>query len=243
VIPRVGPLTLNIRPGFETQSLRPDGPALSCASAPYCPDGGREHRRRIVDHAGPVQDGFALVQSAKSSCRTRPARPTAKASGNGAEYRGRARPGSPAQWHDGTALDGRSACDREQPLRPDSASLRRNARVAFARGPAPTNVPGRGPARHRMSYPNDSTESRADPLPRPLLTASPARLGWRSPRGSPRSVRCRGALPGEPPGPSTSPSDQHRTMSHHRRSGALTAGSTLTVGDWKARLRAGVSGH
>ena len=97
---------------------------------------------------------------------------------------------------------------------------------------------GAATSRYRR-VPNAGTESRPPTVRRPLRTASPARLGWRSPRGSPRTVRCRGALPGVSDGPSTSASNQHRTMSHHRRSGALTAGSALTVGDWKARLRAG----
>ena len=89
-------------------------------------------------------------------------------------------------------------------------------------------------ARAPNSGPNDSTEPWWHAASHECRTASPARLGWRSPRGSPRTVRCRGALPGVSAGPSTSASDRHRTMSHHRRSGALTAGSTLTVGDWKA---------
>ena len=100
-----------------------------------------------------------------------------------------------------------------------------------------------GSRRGGAPAPNTRTECTVTDSPKQRRTASPARLGWRSPRGSPRTVRCRGALPGVRAGPSTSASDQRRTMSHHRRYGALTAGSTLTVGDWRARLRAGVWWH
>ena len=102
--------------------------------------------------------------------------------------------------------------------------------------------PGSNRGRRQPSA-GESTERRtrmtASGRRRGRRTASPARLGWRSPRGSPGTVRCRGALPGVSAGPSTSASDQHRTMSVHRGYGALTAGSTLPVGDWRARLRAG----